>query len=99
MRALFCLIALGVATSASAEEARMVVPYGDLNLATPIGVAALDRRLDAAVRHVCSGGELDDLNLWTSRQQCLRTARNSANQGRLTAMATVASSTQLASAR
>jgi UrcA family protein len=38
---------------ASGQPLTENVHYGDLNLATPAGIEALDRRLDRAVKRVC----------------------------------------------
>ncbi len=98
MRVLLCLIALGVATNAGAEDVSTVVRYGDLNLANPAGVTTLDHRLRAAVASACRTGHTT-LADRIDYQACLKAARTSANAGRETAMATVASSTRLASIR
>jgi UrcA family protein len=58
----FALAAL-TATPAIAQASHTVrVPYGDLNLGTPAGVAALDRRLDRAVERVCGYTEIQNLS-------------------------------------
>jgi UrcA family protein len=48
-----CAVASLAAGSASAESARL--PYGDLNLSTASGAAALDARIDAVARSMCKG--------------------------------------------
>jgi UrcA family protein len=56
------------------EPARVVVQYGDLNLDSDAGMAALHHRLKAAVNTVC--GTLDERNLSVLQhiRQCHRTA-------------------------
>lgn len=43
---------------ALAQGQSMNVPYADLNLATPAGRAALDKRIEAAARKVCAVDEV-----------------------------------------
>jgi UrcA family protein len=43
-----------VAAPAAAEAPSVTVRFGDLDLATPAGKAALDERIEAAVNKVCS---------------------------------------------
>ena len=45
------LALLGAATAAQAQTAE--VRFGDLNLSSPAGQAALDRRVEGAARQVC----------------------------------------------
>jgi UrcA family protein len=52
---LFLAAAVGAAAPALAGEPRSLqVPAGDLDLSSPAGRAALDTRLRAAVREVCT---------------------------------------------
>jgi UrcA family protein len=53
----FCAIALSAASALAAgrNEVRVVVPYGDLNLAHPAGAQALLYRIDRAAGVVCGG--------------------------------------------
>jgi len=56
----FALAALASTLPSSAiaaGERSEKVPYGDLNLATEAGIAALDRRLDRAVERVCGDSQ------------------------------------------
>jgi UrcA family protein len=48
----------------------VTVPYGDLNLGTPAGIAALDRRLDRAVERVCGDSTVRDLAAHKRIEQC-----------------------------
>jgi len=65
----FALAAL-TATPAFAGSNTVKVPYGDLNLGTPAGVAALDRRLDRAVERVCGDAPLRNLAAQRRIEQC-----------------------------
>lgn len=48
------IAAAATATPAMAEQGEsVVVSYNDLNLTTPAGLAALDRRIDRAAMRVC----------------------------------------------
>jgi len=66
----FALAAL-TATPAIAQGANSVkVPYGDLNLGSQTGIAALDRRLDRAVERVCGYAPIQDLSARRRIEQC-----------------------------
>ena len=47
-------LAASIAAPAAAEGASVTVTYGDLDLADPAGVAALETRIAAAVKEVCN---------------------------------------------
>lgn len=47
------LAAATLALPAAAQQRQVVVGYADLNLNTRAGIAALDSRLEAAVRRIC----------------------------------------------
>jgi UrcA family protein len=51
------LWAAAIATPAAAEEATVLVNYGDLDLTDPAGVAVLETRIAAAVKEVCNKTE------------------------------------------
>ena len=51
------LWAAAIATPAMAEEATVLVNYGDLDLTDPDGVAVLETRIAAAVKEVCDKTE------------------------------------------
>ncbi len=54
------IAALGLALPAvavAAEPQSVTVKYADLNLSTPEGQQALDRRIESAARKVCGFGE------------------------------------------
>jgi UrcA family protein len=59
-------------TPAGAQEVSQPVSYGDLDLATPGGVRALETRLDAAIRQVCGGPGAFDLGARLRRKACRR---------------------------
>ena len=65
-------------TLARGETVTEQVPYGDLNLASPAGVQALDRRLDRAVERVC-GKATPRGNIRESQliRDCMEQARQS----------------------
>lgn len=70
----FALAALTATIPASAiagAEARSeTVSYGDLNLATPAGIEALDRRLDRAVERVCGSNSSRTLQVRRDIERC-----------------------------
>lgn len=59
------------------------VTVADLNLSSPAGLAALDRRIDAAAKRVCAAGDTFWL-LWerAARQECVAAAISSARSQR-----------------
>lgn len=81
LRAAFCGLlaalaggALAVPQLAKADEVlRVVVPYRDLDLASPQGVAALDHRVRAAARTVCRRADFT-LNAVSNPHRCMRAA-------------------------
>jgi UrcA family protein len=54
---LAALLFAGTAQAAEVETVSVIVPYGDLDLTTEAGQAALDSRIDAAVDEVCARPE------------------------------------------
>ncbi len=58
------------------------VPVGDLNLANPAGVAALDARLRAAAKRVCAPQVYRDLAAMADRATCERNAMERAGARR-----------------
>lgn len=56
----------------NASEASVAVPYADLNLNTPEGRKALDRRLARATRTVCGGKpDLREMRALRAYRECL----------------------------
>lgn len=76
MKALIpALLALtAIALPAHAESPSRQVRYGDLDLASNDGQAALDTRLRSAVRGVCAGTGTEDLRTTMARRKCRREA-------------------------
>ena len=58
-----------VASPAEAQPSRMV-SYGDLDLSSPAGQAALDRRIATAIRQVCGWAFPRDLQSTHEVQRC-----------------------------
>lgn len=58
----FALAALTATPAFAGGPQSEEVHYGDLNLSTPAGVAALDRRLDRAVQRVCGDAARQNLS-------------------------------------
>ncbi len=72
--------AAGVPMEATNRTAK--VPVGDLNLANPAGVAALDARLRAAAERVCAPENYRDIRAMADRASCERTAMERAGARR-----------------
>lgn len=77
MRVLFNSIALAgliVATGATAQPAGdgylVAIPYADLNLANPAGVAALKNRVEAQADQLCVGASDSPLQQSLQTKQC-----------------------------
>ena len=83
---LAALAAAAVAVPASAETLPVViedapvavVTYGDLNLTTPEGAAALDARIGRAVDRVCERPDLRSLKAGAAWKACQAEARDNA---------------------
>lgn len=63
------------ASNAQAQSTHVSEPvsYADLNLRTPSGQAALDRRISAAARRLCEvNGQSRDLGEWVRQRRCFR---------------------------
>lgn len=65
-------VALPVAQPARAES--VAVHYGDLDLSSPPGRTALNRRIAAAARSVCGVGGTRELRAAMEAQNCFRDA-------------------------
>ena len=75
----------GIAAPAAANEAAtqaetvsVAVEYGDLDLATPAGTAALDQRIDAAASKVCQKPDIRSLKRMAAWEECKATAKTDA---------------------
>lgn len=81
-----CLLG-ATAPAAAAEPVRTVtIDYADLDLAHDGGRDALDSRIKAAARKVCSDGSRD-LRSRTEETRCVRTAIEGAQTQKMAAMA------------
>lgn len=65
-------VGLAAASAAEAQEASMVVKFGDLNLRSPAGAAAALSRIDAASRKFCGEVDIRDLATLDAVQACRR---------------------------
>lgn len=83
--ALLSLAALsGTAQAApapAADEVRVVVPYGDLNLASADGMGALRHRVEAAARKICGPEPSDHLAFGAIYDGCVRSTSQRALAG------------------
>ncbi|MDX3883165.1 MAG: UrcA family protein [Sphingomonas sp.] len=70
---------LAAPASAQSEPRTAVVRYGDLDLNSSDGVAALDSRVRRAVANVCGVGDSQTLTEIAQSRKCARTAMNEAN--------------------
>jgi UrcA family protein len=69
----------GAAHAAEVETVSVSVPYGDLDLTTEAGQAALDGRIAAAVKEVCAKPVMiRDLKAMTAWAECRKSAADSA---------------------
>jgi UrcA family protein len=73
-----CSAILMSVAPAQAETASLRVRYADLDLASKGGQAALDRRIEFAVRQICGPAEVSDKVYRELVQPCQRAARDRA---------------------
>ena len=73
--ALSGLGAAPAAATAAEEEVSVSVEFADLDLTTPAGATALDRRIDAAVEEVCAKPDIRNLKAMTAWEECKADAR------------------------
>ncbi len=57
-------------TPPASEAASVVVPYGDLDVATPAGADALTQRIDSAAEKVCHRPDIRDLKATVAFEEC-----------------------------
>ena len=69
------LTGLTAVPAAAADEVTVSVGYADLDLTAPAGRAALDRRIDAAVKEVCAKPDMRNIKAMTAWEECKATAR------------------------
>ena len=65
---------------AAAQENRVAIAYGDLDLTTTAGVQVLDARLEAGVKAVCDRPDIRDLKSMVAWEACKEAAMNSAHE-------------------
>ena len=86
MRALLASIAVAsvavpaAATAQPSAEATAVVAFGDLNLASPAGMAALKARVKAAAYEICGPYDFSPTSAWRSQAQCKKAVIESADR-------------------
>jgi UrcA family protein len=68
------------AAPAAAQDARVAISYGDLDLNTASGAQALGQRLEAGVKAVCDRPDIRDLKSMLAWEQCKDAAMTSANE-------------------
>lgn len=79
LSAVAAVLLSGAAQAAEVETLSVVVPYGDLDLTTEAGQAALDSRIDAAVDEVCAKpAMIRDLKAIDAWAKCRKGAEASA---------------------
>ena len=69
------------AAAPAADEVRVVVPYGDLNLASADGMGALRHRVEAAARKICGPEPTDHLAFGAIYDGCVRSTAHRALAG------------------
>lgn len=86
MKSIACALALAAslpaAATAESVERSETVRFDDLNLASPAGVMALERRITGAARRVCGYHEARQMSLITPKDvtACMNSALASARQ-------------------
>lgn len=66
-------------TQAGAQSKTQEVAVSDLDLADGTDQATLHRRIEKAVRYVCSSGERETIEMAADRTRCMKEARYSAH--------------------
>jgi UrcA family protein len=72
--ALAALSLAGVSTPAAAETMSVAVQYSDLDLSSPAGLAALERRIEAAAKRICVPIPVRSSLSNPTRSSCVRQA-------------------------
>lgn len=70
--ALAALSLAAIATPALAEPISITVPYSDLDLSSPAGMATLQSRLDAAAKRICGKAEVRSVSDAADHESCVR---------------------------
>ena len=73
--AALALSGMGAAPAAAEDEVSVSVNVADLDLTAPAGSAALDRRIEAAVKEVCAKPDIRNLKAMTAWEECKASAR------------------------
>lgn len=61
-----------LATPAAAETRTITVPYADLDLSVPAGMATLQHRVDAAAREICGKAEVRSIADTADQKKCMQ---------------------------
>jgi UrcA family protein len=61
-----------LAIPAAAETVSISVPYADLDLSSPQGMATLEGRIKAASKRICGSVEVRDIHDSVDHQRCVR---------------------------
>ena len=73
--AALALSGMSAAPAAAEDEVSVSVDFADLDLTSSAGSAALDRRIDAAVKEVCAKPDIRNLKAMTAWEECKASAR------------------------
>ena len=73
--AALALSGMGAAPAAAEDEVSVSVDVAGLDLTAPAGSAALDRRIEAAVKEVCAKPDIRNLKAMTAWEECKASAR------------------------
>ena len=68
------------AAPVAAQDVRVAISYGDLDLNTATGAQALGERLEAGVKAVCDRPDIRDLKSMAAWEQCKDAGMTSANE-------------------
>ena len=66
-----------LAVPAVAETKSITVPYSDLDLSSPAGMATLQTRLDAATKRICEKAVVRSVSDAADHDNCVRQAQTS----------------------
>ncbi|MEM7666675.1 MAG: UrcA family protein [Pseudomonadota bacterium] len=69
-----------LASPVAAEKVSIAVPYGDLNLSDDRGTAALENRLESAIRKVCGRDAFRSVDYMIKVRKCERNLRRKATK-------------------
>jgi UrcA family protein len=94
--AILATLAGANASTAATEPTAVLVPYRDLDLASPAGKAELDHRILVAARRACDEPRLPDAAQQVRISECTKEARLGAGRAVEQALAARKPSTELA---